>query len=120
MRALSRFFGYVWRALDGVRKALHLLLLLLLFGVVLFALTPKTPVVPRTAALVIAPQGAIVEQLSGNPLDRAVAEASGNEKPESLLRDIIDLEAMYSMGPDRRCVPGRVWGRRRGIAEGAP
>jgi len=90
MRALSRFFGYVWRALDGVRKALHLLLLLLLFGVVLFALTPKTPVVPRTAALVIAPQGAIVEQLSGNPLDRAVAEASGNEKPESLLRDIID------------------------------
>jgi protease-4 len=90
MRAVSRFFGFAWLALDGLRKALHLLLLLLLFGVVLFALVPKTPVVPHTAALVIAPQGTIVEQLSGNPLDRAFAQASGNEKPESLLRDIVD------------------------------
>jgi len=34
------------------------------------------------------PQGAVVEQLSGGPVDRAVAEASGRQRSETLLRDL--------------------------------
>lgn len=84
------FLALVWRMLDGVRKVLHLILLLVIFGFVLAALHTSIPVVPRTAALVIAPEGELVEQLSSDPLRRAFGEASGGPAPETLLRDVID------------------------------
>ena len=68
------FFLLVWRLLDGIRKGLSLILLLLLFGFLLAALHTSVPVVPRSAALVIDPQGELVEQLAadpGAPRDRA-------------------------------------------------
>ncbi|MCP4899403.1 MAG: signal peptide peptidase SppA [bacterium] len=43
-----------------------------------------------SSALVIAPRGTIVEQLSGDPLDRAMAELMGTSTTETLLRDITD------------------------------
>src|SRR5580698_4884277 len=48
------FFALVWRILEGVRKVLHLILLLIIFGFVLAALHTSIPSVPRSAALVIA------------------------------------------------------------------
>jgi protease-4 len=84
------FFGLVWRMLEGVRKVLHLILLLIIFGFVLAALHTSIPSVPRTAALVIAPEGEIVEQLSSDPVRRALGQASGGPAPETLLRDVID------------------------------
>lgn len=84
------FFGLIWRILEGIRKALHLALLLLIFGLVLAALHTSIPIVPRTAALVIAPQGELVEQLSGDSVRRAFGEASGGPAPETLLRDVTD------------------------------
>jgi len=62
------FFALVWRMLEGVRKVLHLILLLIIFGFVLAALHTSIPTVPKTAALVIAPEGELVEQLSSDPL----------------------------------------------------
>jgi protease-4 len=91
--ALKGFFGLVWRILEGVRKTLHLVLLLLIFGFVLAALHTSIPMVPRSAALVIAPQGELVEQLSGDPVRRALGEASGGPAPETLLRDVTDAIA---------------------------
>jgi protease IV len=88
--AVSGFFGLVWRILDQVRKTLHLLLLLVLFGFLLAALHTSIPIVPKSAALVIAPEGELVEQLSGDPLRRAFGEASGEPAPETLLKDVID------------------------------
>jgi protease IV len=84
------FFGLVWRMLEGVRKVLHLVLLLIIFGFVLAVLHTSVPSVPRTAALVIAPEGELVEQLSSDPLRRAFGQASGGPAPETLLRDVID------------------------------
>jgi protease-4 len=75
--ALKGFFGLVWRILEGIRKVLHLVVLLLIFGFVLAALHTSVPIVPRSAALVVAPQGELVEQLSGDPVRRALGEASG-------------------------------------------
>lgn len=76
--------------LEGVRKVLHLILLLVIFGFVLAALHTSTPTVPKTAALIIAPEGTLVEQLSSDPVRRALGQASGGPAPETLLRDVID------------------------------
>jgi len=84
------FFALVWRMLEGIRKVLHLILLLIIFGFVLAALHTSIPSVPRSAALVIAPEGELVEQLSSDPLRRAFGQASGGQAPETLLRDVID------------------------------
>ncbi len=91
--ALKGFFGLVWRILEGVRKVLHLVLLLVIFGFILAALHTSIPIVPRVAALIIAPQGELVEQLSGDPVRRAFGEASGRPAPETLLRDVTDAIA---------------------------
>jgi len=91
--ALVGFFGLVWQILERIRKVLHLVLLLVIFGFVLAALHTSIPVVPRTAALVIAPEGELVEQLSSDPVRRAFGEASGGPAPETLLRDVTDAIA---------------------------
>jgi protease IV len=88
--ALGGFLGLVWRILDGLRRVLHLALLLAIFGFLLAALHTSIPSVPRSAALVIAPEGELVEQLSGDPVRRAFGEASGGPAPETLLRDVTD------------------------------
>jgi protease-4 len=63
---------------------------LVIFGFILAALHTSIPIVPRSAALVIAPEGELVEQLSSDPLRRAVGQASGGPAPETLLKDVID------------------------------
>jgi protease IV len=91
--ALKGFFGLVWRILEGIRRVLHLILLLVIFGFVLAALHTSIPIVPRTAALVIAPEGELVEQLASDPVRRAFGQASGSPAPETLLRDVTDAIA---------------------------
>jgi len=88
--ALMGFFGLVWRILEGIRRVLHLILLLVVFGFILAALHTSIPIVPHTAALVIAPEGEIVEQLASDPVRRALGQASGGPAPETLLRDVTD------------------------------
>jgi protease IV len=87
------FFGLVWRILEGIRRVLHLILLLVIFGFILAALHTSIPMVPRSAALVIAPEGELVEQLSSDPVRRAFGQASGGPAPETLLRDVTDAIA---------------------------
>ena len=82
--------GFLWRALDALRKVLHLVLLLLIFGVFLGAIRSSIPIVPHRAALVLDIQGRLVEQLSGDPLDRALGRATGEGEPETRLQDVLD------------------------------
>lgn len=90
MKLIATFFGFAWRALDALRRVLHLIVLLVIFGLLVIAVSPRSPVVPSKAALVIAPQGALVEQLSGDPFERAIAEAYGRATAETLVRDLTD------------------------------
>jgi protease-4 len=92
-RAIGGFFRGLWHALDGLRKVLHLVLLLFLFGILFAATRSSLPFVPAQAALVIAPEGRIVEELSGDPLDRALAETLGEHRPETRLQDLLDVIA---------------------------
>src|SRR5687768_795960 len=64
MKSITKVLGILWIGLDGFRKFLHLLLLLLIFLLILVAISPRVPIVPASTALVVAPQGALVEQLS--------------------------------------------------------
>src|SRR6202043_3340509 len=91
--ALLSFFGLVWRILEGIRRVLHLILLLVIFGFILAALHTSFPIVPHSAALVIHPEGEIVEQMASDPVRRAFGQASGGPAPETLLRDITDAIA---------------------------
>lgn len=91
MRVIGRLLRGVWHALDGVRKVLHLVLLLFIFGILLLAVRDSVPYLPHEAALVLAPQGDIVEELSGDPLDRAIGRATGEGRPETRLQDLIDV-----------------------------
>jgi protease-4 len=97
---VGRFFGAVWRGLDGLRRVLHLILLLVIFGFIVGALRSTIPRLPAEAALVIAPTGEIVEQLSGDPFERALAEAQGAGTSETLLRDL--TEAIRAAAGDKR------------------
>ena len=94
------FFVGLLRGLDGVRKVLHFIVLLFIFGVALVALRSGVPRVPARAALLIAPQGQLVEQLSGEPLERALEEARGNARHETLLWDLTD--SIRAAAQDRR------------------
>jgi protease-4 len=88
---IMKLFGTIWRALDGVRKVLHLLVLLVLTVFVLAVLAPDEPRVPSEAALILAPEGALVEQLSGDPVARAIARARGIPQREVLVNDLIEV-----------------------------
>ncbi|WP_129642848.1 signal peptide peptidase SppA [Peristeroidobacter agariperforans] len=91
MKAIAWFLTFIWRGLDGLRKVLHLIVLLVLFLAIGALISPANPIVPHKAALVLSPQGALVEQLAGDPFERAVAEAYGQSRPETLLRDLVDV-----------------------------
>ena len=88
MHYFGRLFYGIWRGLDVLRRCLHLLLLLALLGIVIGALRQSTPRLPDKAALVVRPSGDIVEQLSGEPIERAINEAQGEGTPQTLLWDL--------------------------------
>ncbi|HEV7432580.1 MAG TPA: hypothetical protein VGN77_06015, partial [Steroidobacteraceae bacterium] len=88
MRYLATFFRKLWRGLDVLRRVLHLVLLLGLLALLIAALRSSIPRLPDRAALVIRPSGDIVEQLSGEPLQRAINEAQDQSPPQTLLWDL--------------------------------
>ena len=90
LSALGRLLGWLWGGLDALRKVLHLILLLALFGGLWAAFSHSIPFVPERAALVIAPQGPIVEQLTGDPVERTLADALRQAPSQTLLRDVVD------------------------------
>ena len=88
---MARFLSALWSGADGLRKVLHLVLLLFVFMVFFGAISGSVPpAIPKKAALVIQPYGFLVEQLEGNPLDRALADLAGDGKPQTLVQDIVD------------------------------
>lgn len=87
---LVRVLSGIWSGVDSFRKILHLLLLLFVFGIFVGALSGTTPMLPERAALTIKPVGVIVEELEGDPFDRAIAELLDEAQPQTVLQDIVD------------------------------
>ena len=99
MKARS-FFAGLWRGLDGLRKVLHLILLLVVFAFLIALMHAGAPRVPTKAALLLQPEGELVEQLSGDPLERAVAQVQGDGHNETLLWDLVD--SLHAAAGDAR------------------
>jgi protease-4 len=97
---IGRIFVGIWRGLDGLRKFLHLLVLLTIFGFVVGALRTSIPHIADASALVLAPKGEIVEQITGSPVDQALARAQGDAQAETLLWDLVD--ALKAAKKDKR------------------
>lgn len=97
---LVRLISSIWRGLDGFRKILHLLLLVILLLVFFGAISGTSPIMPKQAALTIQPAGPLVDQLNGDPYDRALAELLGDAPPQTLVQDVIDALA-FAKNDDR-------------------
>ena len=88
---IVRLFSALWHGVNGLRKILHLLLLLFIFAIFFGAISGGTPpLVPKKAAWVIQPSGAFVEQLAGSPFDRALSELLGEVPTQTLVQDVVD------------------------------
>jgi protease-4 len=100
MSKVGGFFRGLWRGLDGLRRVLHLVLLLLIFGFIIGALSGNLPHLPPRAALFIQPHGDIVEQRSGDPIQIAFNQASGQGDTQTLLWDL--TESILAAAKDDR------------------
>ncbi|MDH3304995.1 MAG: signal peptide peptidase SppA [Gammaproteobacteria bacterium] len=87
---IRRMLASLWRGLNGLRKVLHLVLLLFIFLVFFGAMSGTPPLMPKKAALFIQPSGMLVEQLEGDPFDRALTELVGDTPPQTLVQDVVD------------------------------
>ena len=87
---LMRLLSAIWRGANGLRKVLHLVLLLVIFLVFFGAISGAPPLLPQKAALLIQPTGVLVEQLQGDPYERALAELLGESQPQTLVQDVVD------------------------------
>ena len=89
----------VWHLINGSRKVfLNLLFLLFLYFMFIALKAPDTFRLKPDSTLVIRPYGNVVEQYTTTPLDRALQEATGQERSETRLRDM--LEAIHRAAGD--------------------
>ena len=88
-----RVLSSLGRGLDQSRRLFVNALFLALVVALLAAAFGGGPKVPKGAALVIAPKGAIVEQLSTRSPQDLVAGLAGGKADETLLKDVVDALA---------------------------
>lgn len=99
---IARFFIGIWDAMNFTRRLIFNLLfffLLFLFIAILSSGGGMAPLHGRTA-LVIAPEGTLVEQYSIDPFTRALSEGMGRTAGEVQLRDL--LAALDHAADDER------------------
>ena len=99
---IRRFFGGLWSLLNFTRQLIFNLLFLAIVAVLLLAwLTSDGPAAlgPDTA-LVINLQGDIVEEYTIGPREAALAEALGEQRFETRVRDV--LAAIDAAAGDQR------------------
>lgn len=91
-RWIGQGFRYLWSALDFSRRVLLNLLLLIFFIALLIGFfTGGIKKLEDKTALILDFKGALVEQHSGNAREALLAEAQGNAKKSTQLRDILSV-----------------------------
>jgi len=111
---LVKFGLGIWHFINGSRKVfLNLLFLLFVYFVFIALQPPETFRLKPDSTLVIRPYGKVVEQYTTTPLDRALEEATGQDRSETRLRDM--LEAIHRAAGDSDIIqlvidPNYMWG----------
>lgn len=105
----------IWHFINTSRKIfLNLVFLLFIYLLyVAFIQPPETFRLKPKTTLVIRPYGNVVEQYTTTPMDRALEEATGQDRSETRLRDI--LESIHRAAGDRDITqlvidPNYMWG----------
>ena len=99
---IARFFAGLWGAMNFTRMLVFNLIFFVLLFLLLAVLAGgdrSKPLLDRTT-LVIAPEGALVEQFSSDPASRALNKAFGAKGGELQLRDV--LRALEAARTDKR------------------
>lgn len=97
---LMRFLCAIWNSVNFARRLVFNLVFLFIVAIVLVAMFSGGMKLSDRNALVIAPQGQVVEQFSADPMQRAMSRAFGQAQPETQLRDI--LRAIETAATDAR------------------
>ena len=80
-----------WRLVDRTRVfTFNLIFLIIVVALLVSAFSSDEPKIAKTSALVISPQGQIVEQLTAKDFEQMIDEAQGVAVPETLLKDVLD------------------------------
>ncbi|HEY1130823.1 MAG TPA: signal peptide peptidase SppA [Roseateles sp.] len=89
--AIGWLFSKAWWLLDGTRRALMNLFVLLLLVIVVTALLTRGPkALADKTTLVLKLDGNLVEQFSGSPREQLMAQAQGRSTPrQTRLRDVL-------------------------------
>ncbi|HNP34958.1 MAG TPA: signal peptide peptidase SppA [Woeseiaceae bacterium] len=96
-----RFLHGLWRGADGLRKVLHLIVLLAMFSIIVVAVNKAAPIMPTDAALELRPSGVLVEQFEGDPFDRAKLKLfGGTPESQTVVQDLVD--ALRFASTDKR------------------
>lgn len=111
----KRVFLAGWHLIDGARKlVLNLVFFFILYLAVATLLDfGETLIIHPDTALVLQPQGDVVEEYSGTPLDYVLQQATETGRSETRLRDLTD--AIRRAADDERIVrlvidPAYLWG----------
>ncbi|MFK8013566.1 MAG: signal peptide peptidase SppA [Marinicellaceae bacterium] len=78
----------------------HIILLIILYFIISLFMYNDTIVLKDRTALVIAPQGNVVDQLSGTPTDKLIRQVQNTDIPETQMRDL--LKAINKAATDER------------------
>jgi protease IV len=89
-RGLQGFLRLGWRVLDGLRRTVHLFLMVLVLLAVLAVLAARPERLPKAFVLVVAPEGALVEQFSGDPISRALESSRGLPRSQTLVSELVE------------------------------
>lgn len=90
----GNIFARMLRGLGRVLNGFRILILNVVFFAIFFAvlaamLSERRITIEEGIALVVGPKGEIVEQFTGDPLERAIAGAMGDEEPQARMRDLM-------------------------------
>jgi len=93
MNARNRFsavFGALWRVLGKLARAVKVLIIVMFLLFLVTSLFGGRIQVPESAALIVDPAGILVDQLEGDPLERALAELQDSPTDQTRVKDVVD------------------------------
>lgn len=86
-----RIFKGTWSAVNSTRKiVVNLIFLVIVVALLSTLFTSDAPKIAEKTALVINPNGRLVEQLTANSVKRIIDDIRGVSTPETLLKDVVD------------------------------
>ncbi len=98
---LLRLLKGTWQGFSIARQTLWNLLFIFIICMLLVGIfSSDTPTVEEGSALVVAPSGVLVEELGGDPMEQAMSKLTGQEKPQTLLRDVIKAVELAAKDDD--------------------